>query len=121
VVIMAFTSLLGIALKLAVTGVQPGVFGNWLAAAPVVALGAPLGVLVVALVGRKPTLLFVAVLCVGQFAWTCYVEWQVLGLGGLALAVAAVAACLYGLERLRRWGDILVAEAHRSRGDAPRH
>ncbi|GAA4856976.1 sulfite exporter TauE/SafE family protein [Luteimonas vadosa] len=120
VVIMAATSLMGIALKLGLTGVQPGVFGNWLAAAPVVALGAPLGVLVVALVGRRPTLLFVAVLCVGQFAWTCFVEWDVLGYAGLALAIAAVAACLYALERLRRWGGVLVAEAQRKRnGGAP--
>lgn len=111
VVIMAFTSVLGMAIKLAVTGVQPGVFGHWIAAAPVVALGAPLGALVVSLVGRRPTLLFVAVLCVGQFAWTCYVEWSVLGLGGLAVAVGAVLLCLFGLERLRRWGGLLVGEA----------
>jgi uncharacterized membrane protein YfcA len=116
VVIMAFTSVLGMAIKLAVTGVQPGVFGHWIAAAPVVALGAPLGVLVVALVGRRPTLLFVAVLCVGQFAWTCYVEWSVLGLGGLAVAVGAVLLCLFGLERLRRWGGLLVGEAASGQG-----
>jgi len=50
--------------------VQPGTFENWLAAAPVVALGAPLGALVVSRVGRRPALLFVSLLCVAQFVWT---------------------------------------------------
>lgn len=116
VVIMAFTSVLGIAFKAAVTGIEPGVFGNWLAAAPVVALGAPLGVLVVGLVGRKPTLLFVAVLCVGQFVWTCYVEWAALGWPGLLAALVAVGLFLLGFERLRVWGAVLVGERRRRAG-----
>ncbi len=125
VVIMAFTSVIGMAFKLAFTGVQPGVFENWLAAAPVVALGAPLGVFAVALIGRKPTLLFVAVLCVGQFVWTCYAERVALGVPGIALAVCAVALALAGFERLRRWGQWLghtaadPAPAFIARLDAP--
>jgi uncharacterized membrane protein YfcA len=74
VVIMAFTSLVGIVVKNLGVGLLPGVFENWLAAAPVVAVGAPLGVFVVERIGRKPTLLIVAVLCVGQFVWTCWAE-----------------------------------------------
>ncbi|MBS7456918.1 sulfite exporter TauE/SafE family protein [Coralloluteibacterium stylophorae] len=109
VLIMAWTSVLGIAIKSVSTGVAPGVFGNWLAAAPVVALGAPLGALVVNLIGRRPTLVFVALLCVGQFAWTCRTEWAALGWGGLLLALAAVGLCLLGFERLRRWGALLAA------------
>lgn len=70
VILMAFTSLVGIGLKAATGTVQPGTFENWLAAAPVVAVGAPLGALVVSRLGRRPTLLFVSLLCVGQFAWT---------------------------------------------------
>jgi uncharacterized membrane protein YfcA len=111
VLIMAFTSVLGIGFKLAFTGVQPGVYDNWLAAAPVVALGAPLGVFAVALIGRKPTLLFVAVLCVAQFVWTCHVERAALGSTGIALAVFAVLLVLLGFERLRTWGRRLV-EGH---------
>lgn len=110
VVIMAFTSVLGITVKYFFTGVQPGVFNNWLAAAPIVALGAPLGALVVELIGRKPTLLMVAVLCVGQFGWTCYNERAALGFGGMVLAIAAVGLCLFGLERLRIWGGVLVSD-----------
>jgi uncharacterized membrane protein YfcA len=109
VIIMAFNSLLGIALKNAVTGVQPGVFEHWLAAAPVVALGAPLGVFVVEKIGRAPTLLVVALLCVGQFAWTCYSERAALGATGLLFAVGAVAGCLLGFEKLRATGLAIAA------------
>ena len=70
VILMAFTSVVGIATKVATGTVQPGTFENWLAAAPVVALGAPLGALVVSRIGRRPALLFVSLLCVAQFAWT---------------------------------------------------
>ena len=70
VILMAFTSMVGIACRALLGEVQPGTFENWLAAAPVVALGAPLGVYVVSRVGRRPTLLVVSVLCVGQFLWT---------------------------------------------------
>lgn len=115
VIIMAYCSVLGILTKMAFTGVQPGVFGNWLAAAPVVALGAPLGVFVVELIGRKPTLIVVAVLCVGQLLWTLVREQAVLGAGGLALSILAVLVCLYGFERLRAWGAVLVGEIRRKR------
>ncbi len=110
VVIMAFVSVLGIIVKNLTTGLQTGVFENWLAAAPVVCLGAPLGVFVVGVIGRKPSLLFVAVLCVGQFIWTCYVERAALGFGGMIIALAAVGVCLAGFERLRIKGGVLVGE-----------
>ncbi|MBT1065311.1 sulfite exporter TauE/SafE family protein [Bowmanella sp. Y26] len=111
VVIMAYTSVLGVAVKfLSGQGLQPGVFENWLAAAPVVALGAPLGVFIVAKIGRKPTLLVVATLCVGQFIWTLYAERNLLGIAGMLFAIIAVLACLAGFEKLRRWGSELVGE-----------
>ncbi len=107
VIIMAFTSLVGIATKSFFTGIQPGVFENWLAAAPVVALGAPLGVLIVSKIGRKPTLLFVAVLCVGQFFWTMHEEFEVLGPAGLIASCAAVVLFNLGFDWLWRLGDRL--------------
>jgi len=113
VIIMAYSSVIGIATKMAFTGVQPGVLGNWLAAAPIVALGAPLGVFVVALIGRKPTLLVVALLCVGQLVWTLVREAQALGATGIVLTLIAVALCLFGFEKLRAWGAILVGEIKR--------
>lgn len=104
VVIMAFTSVYGVLIKSLSGSWQPGVYENWLAAAPVVALGAPIGVFVVASIGRKPTLLVVAALCVGQFIWTCFVEQHTLGFFGMLLALLAVGACLLILERLRTLG-----------------
>lgn len=111
VIIMAFASVYGVAIKTMTIGMQPGVFENWLAAAPVVALGAPLGVFIVALISRKPTLLFVAALCVGQFVWTCVNEYESMGIAGLIIALAAVGALLLVFERLRMWGGILAGEA----------
>lgn len=110
VVIMAFTSVVGVAVKWLGSGFQPGVYHNWLAAAPVVVLGAPLGVVIVNLIGRKPTLLFVAVLCVGQYVWTCVAEYAALQRNGVLLSLFAVFAMLIAFELLRSWGARLVGE-----------
>lgn len=107
VVIMAFTSLVGIATKAFFTGVQKGVYENWLAAAPIVALGAPLGAFIVDKVGRKPTLIFVAVLCVGQFLWTMKQEQARIGWLGVFLCIVAVLLFNLGFEWLWRIGDKL--------------
>ncbi len=110
VIIMAFSSVLGVVVKNVFTGLQPETYWNWLAAAPIVALGAPLGVFVVNLIGRKPTLLFVSVLCVGSFVWTCKTEWSQLGILGLIASLAGVGLFLLGFEKLRAWGAVLVGE-----------
>jgi uncharacterized membrane protein YfcA len=110
VVIMAVCSVYGVAIKFLFMGFQPETYQNWLAAAPIVALGAPLGVLIVSLIGRKPTLLFVAILCVGQFLWTCYNEWGHLGWTGTAFACLLVGALLFIFERLRLYGDVLAGD-----------
>lgn len=110
VIIMAFTSVLGVLVKSLSGTMQAGVYENWLAAAPVVALGAPLGVFVVALIGRKPTILIVALLCVLQFIWTLCTERAHLGLFGILLAIAAVTLCLWGFELVRRKGFALALQ-----------
>lgn len=104
VVAMAFNSVVGVAIKQGTTGFDPGVWGNWLAAAPVVALGAPLGAFVVGLIGRRPTLMFVAVLCVVQFAWACYHDRAALGFVGVVVACFAVFVCVSAFDRLHAWG-----------------
>lgn len=115
VIIMAFASVYGVVIKTMFTGMQAGVFENWMAAAPVVALGAPLGVFIVALINRKPTLLVVAVLCVGQFVWTCMNDYESLGVVGICAALAAVGTLLLVFERLRLWGGILSGEVETQR------
>jgi uncharacterized membrane protein YfcA len=70
VVLMAFTSLVGISTNLALGGVETRVFHAWMAAAPVVLFGAPLGVVAALLLPRTATLWVVSILCVGQFVWT---------------------------------------------------
>lgn len=108
VLIMAFTSIVGVSIRLLSGGLAPGVYENWLAAAPVVALGAPLGAYVVARIGRKPTLLVVATLCVLQYVWTAYASREQLGFWGLLLSLIAIALCLLALEKLRQLGARLV-------------
>lgn len=117
VVVMACTSVYGVLIKFLTDSWEPGVYENWLAAAPVVCLGVPLGVLVVQKVGRKPVLLVVATLCVGQFLWTCFAERNALGPLGILMALAALGGCLLVFEKLRVWGGILVAEAQRKNAE----
>lgn len=127
VVIMAINSVYGVIIKTVSDSWQPGVYENWLAAAPVVALGAPLGVFVVELAGRRLTLMFVAVLCVGQLLWTCYSQFPVLGVLGTGIALGAVAVFLLCFEKLRAIGISLVDknqqrlefERRRQRPDMP--
>jgi len=104
VIIMAFTSLVGLATKTLFGSLQSGVFENWLAAAPVVILGAPLGAFIVSRIGRKPTLLLVSILCVVQFLWTLQNEWAALGVAGAGVALAGVLLFNLGFEYLHRVG-----------------
>ena len=107
VIIMAFASVVAISVKIALGTVHPDVFGNWLSAAPVVALGAPFGVLIVALIGRRVTLRVVAVLCIGQFVWTMQQSYAEIGLGVVAGSILAVALFIAGFEWLWKIGDRL--------------
>jgi len=104
VILMAFTSVVGVATKLMLGSFQPGTFENWLAAAPVVALGAPFGALIVSRVGRKPTLVFVSVLCVLQFAWTLVHERALLTVWSLAAALLGVVVFLLVFQDMYRHG-----------------
>jgi len=66
----AITSVIGIMLHIGIGDVPAAVFGEWLAAAPVVIFGAPIGAYLVAVISRMKVLYFVSALCVFQFAWT---------------------------------------------------
>jgi uncharacterized membrane protein YfcA len=120
VILMAFTSVVGAAVKLLIGDFQPGTFENWLAAAPVVAIGAPLGALVVSRMGRRSTLMIVSVLCVAQFAWTLYHERDVITGASLAASLAGVVLFLLVFEYLRRAGNRLERRsAAAGRGPTP--
>lgn len=103
VVLMAGTSLVGVATSAALGRLNHEVYHNWLAAAPIVILGAPLGAFIVGLISRVPTLYFVAVLCIGQFVWTCYAKdlsaWMI------ATSSAAVLACQLIFHAMYRAGN----------------
>ncbi|WP_428264286.1 sulfite exporter TauE/SafE family protein [Haliangium sp.] len=79
IVLMAGTSIIGAATQWLSGGFAPETFEHWVAAAPIVALGAPLGALVVNLVGARLTLALVSGLCLLQFAWVGLVQWQRMG------------------------------------------
>jgi uncharacterized membrane protein YfcA len=104
VVLMAFTSLVGIVSKLLFGGLQPGTFENWLAAAPVVALGAPFGALVVSKVGRRPTLIVVSILCVLQFIWMLVHERSELSVWSISAALLGVVVFLLLFQDMYRHG-----------------
>jgi uncharacterized protein len=106
VVIMTVASVLGALLHLALGDLGREVFYDWLAASPVVILGAPLGAFFVSWISRVRTLYFVALLCVFQFVWTVRdvrpsaPQWAWIALN---LSVASVAfIALYRLGQRRR-------------------
>ena len=68
----AITSIVGAALHLLIGDIPRAVFGNWLAAAPLVIFGAPAGTFLVTRIPRIRLLYFVSALCVFQFLWTLW-------------------------------------------------
>ncbi len=106
VIAMAALSLVGVATHTMLGGLQPEVGSNWLAAAPVAALGAPFGAWMVQRLPRAPTLWLVSALCVVQFVWTCVQE-RITGTA-LAVAVAGVAAVVLIFQGLYRRGRRLL-------------
>ena len=107
VILMAVTSIVGITSNVALSHVAPAryvvdpeVFYNWIAAAPVVALGAPFGAIIVQQLPREPTLLIVSALCIVQFVWTLFAE-QVTGWPLLAALAAVLILNLFFLYLFR--------------------
>jgi len=110
VILMAFTSLVGIATRAVQGGLSEELFGNWLAAAPVVVVGAPFGALIASRIGRKPTLIVVSLLCVIQFVWTIQREWDVLQWTGSLASLVAVGVVLLLFVWLHHVGDAFLSK-----------
>jgi len=117
VILMAFTSLVGAGCAALGAIWWPAgrasileVFPYWLAAAPVVAVGGPLGSVVSRFVPRRSLMAFVAVLCLAQYAGTCYHEhiagWSLVlaALGVLAVNLALHTLFVFGQRSLPREG-----------------
>lgn len=94
VILMAWNSLVGTLLTWIDGGVEPEVLGNWLAASPIVLLGAPFGAWMVERIRRGPTLLFVSALCILQLFWTLS------RVGATAPIIVSMAAAVLGLNVL---------------------
>jgi len=104
VILMAFTSVVGLLTQAAGGALDPGLGAHWLAAAPVVAIGAPFGSRIIERLGRTPLLFFVSFLCLLQFVWTMHHEYRALGNDGLALSVFALSACVSAFMLLHAAG-----------------
>ncbi len=118
VVLMAFTSLVGITTRVLTGQMPPGVFPHWLAAAPIVALGAPFGAWVAARLDRRRLLFWVAALCLFQFVFTYWYHWEKLGRVGLLLGVTGLLFFQWvfrGLQWLSTQLPVLPADADLSR------
>lgn len=100
VIVMAFTSLVG-AINAATLGhIDQAVLAKWSAAAPVVLIGAPFGVLMMRLIPRAATLVIVSLLCIGQFFWALErvgLTWMTVG--GSIGAVLLLNACFHFMYR----------------------
>jgi hypothetical protein len=116
VIQMAGTSLLGLGTRLVLSLVShqeqawlAEVLPYWLAAAPVVVLGGPIGTVVSRHIPRMVLLTLVSVMCIGQYAWTCiqqkFTSWD------LFLATAAVGAVSVVLQ-LMFWRGQRALEEH---------
>lgn len=103
VILMTFTSIVGLTTNSLAFGIPSEVWSNWYAAAPVVAIGAPLGALAASVIPRGVTLGIVSVLCVAQFVAFCAAE-RISG-WTLAASLIALAATTAGFSLVNRWGE----------------
>jgi uncharacterized protein len=102
----AITSIVGTAIHIGIGDIPVAIFGDWLAAAPIVVFGAPAGTFLVTRIPRIRLLYFVSFLCVFQFAYTIWqtklnrTEWIFIGAVLFAANIGFVA--LYNRGRVAR-------------------
>lgn len=103
VLLMTLTSIVGLSTNAIAFGVPEEVWSNWYAAAPVVAIGAPLGALAASMIPRGVTFRIVSILCVAQFVAFCAAE-RISG-WTLAASLVALAVTTAGFSLVNRWGE----------------
>ncbi len=103
VLLMTVTSIVGLSTNALAFGIPAEVWLNWYAAAPVVAIGAPLGALAASLIPRGITLGIVSTLCVVQFIAFCAAE-RISG-WPLAISLIALAMTTMAFSFIGHWGD----------------
>ncbi len=108
VLAMAYGSMVGVVASAGGGQLDRVVFDHWVAAAPVVAIGAPIGVLMMRIIPRTLTLVLVSCLCVLQLIWTCIDQQLSAPMWGLAIAAVLAANLLFHV--LYRCGKRLVPE-----------
>lgn len=100
---MAMASVMGVAGHIAIGDISRDVVMKFLAAAPIVIFGAPIGTYIVSVIPRVRTLYVISVLCVLQFVWTMYslertkAEWTF-----VAIAIILASALFYLMYRRGR-------------------
>ncbi|MEM1329681.1 MAG: sulfite exporter TauE/SafE family protein [Planctomycetota bacterium] len=101
VIAMAACSLIGVVSVTWLGRLDTEVFHRWLAAAPVVLFGAPLGALAVHLLPRLGTMIFVGALCLVQLVWALVnIDADPRTIAVVVLAVLAMNAAFIALHRL---------------------
>ena len=103
VLLMTVTSIVGLSTNAIAFGIPSEVWSSWYAAAPVVAIGAPLGALAASLIPRGITLGIVSALCVVQFIAFCAAE-RISG-WPLAISLIALATTTMAFSFIGHWGD----------------
>lgn len=108
-ILMAWNSLLGTLTSAFLGTLHAPEFHYWLAAAPIVVLGAPFGAFCVHFVPRKVNLLLISIICIIQLIYILYrvaasspsgLDWKVIALvAGALLAMNILFQVLYTLGR----------------------
>lgn len=119
VLLMAFTSVVGVSTQAVLGRLDSGLSAHWLAAAPIVAIGAPFGSLVVGRLGRETILFVVSLLCLLQFAWTMHHEHAALGESGLVMALGALGVTTLAFLVLEKRGISRARPKAVASSDAP--
>jgi uncharacterized membrane protein YfcA len=68
----AIASIFGVVIHLGIGDISGAVVGQWLACAPLVIFGAPIGTFLVTVISRQKILYFVSALCTFQFGFTLW-------------------------------------------------